>query len=129
MSMSAHTLEQSLKYYLTTDSAVARPTAWTISLHSADPGTAGTANEVAYSGYARQSATFSVSLADPTAPIASNTTLIEYPVNAASYTVTHIVVWGGANPLVIQALNNSKTILAGVKAQITAGELTIGGRN
>ena len=129
MSMSAHTLEQSLGYYLTAGSMAARPTAWTISLHTADPGDSGTSNEVAYSGYARQTAAFSVSVADPTAPVAANTSLISYPVNAASYTVTHIVVWGGDDPLVIQALNSSKTILAGEAAQIAAGELTIGGRN
>lgn len=129
MSMSAYALEQSLAYYLTTATVATRPTAWTISLHTDNPGVDGDLNEAAYAGYARQAATFAVSLTDPEFPVAANTALIEYPESASPYTVKYVVVWAGADPLVIQALNSNKTILAGEKAQITPGELTIGGRN
>ncbi len=129
MSMSPYTLEQSLRYYLTASTVNARPTTWEISLHSGDPGPDAANNEIAYAGYARQSASFSVDVTDPDAAFAANSALIEFPVSATPYTVTHVAVWGGADALVIQQLNSSKTITAGVKAQFAPGEITIGGRN
>lgn len=129
MSMSPHTLEQSLRYYLTASTVNARPTTWEISLHSGDPGPDAANNEIAYAGYARQSASFSVDVTDPDAAFAINSTLIEFPGSTTPYTVTHVAVWGGADALVIQQLNSSKTITAGAKAQLAPGEITIGGRN
>lgn len=128
MAMSSAVTIDSLKYYLTAGAVAARPTAWTVSLHSGPPGVAGTANELAYAGYGRQPATFSVDSTDPSAPSAANSADLTYPAADADYTVTHMVVWGNAAPQVIQALNNAKTISSGVAAVLAAGELVIGGK-
>lgn len=127
MAMSPAVTLDSLKYYLTEESVAARPTAWTVSLHSGPPGAAGTANELSYSGYARQAAEFDIDDSAPSAPFAANNADLTYDAPAADYTVTHVVVWGGAVPQVIQALSDAKTISSGVAAVLAAGELVIGG--
>ncbi len=122
MPMSQSATSDSLKYYLTNVSVLSRPVAWTVSLHTGDPGAGGTANEVGDSGYARQSIGFTV-----VGQVASNTATVTFPAAVLAYNVTHVVVWGGANPLVIQALRTTKSIAPGVQATIAAGELTVGG--
>lgn len=128
MGMSNAVLADSLTYYLTTDSVAARPAAWTVSLHTGDPGEDGTANELAYAGYARQAATFVLSEA-PATPKASNDTALTFPASTAGYVATHLAVWGGSTPLVIQQLRSSKTVPADETAELAVGELTIGGDN
>lgn len=122
MPMSQGTTSDSLKYYLTATAVAARPTTWTVSLHTGDPGVAGTANEVTDSAYARQSIAFSV-----VGQVASNTATVTFPAAVLAYNVTHVVVWGGSSPQVIQALRTTKSIAPGVQATIAAGELTVGG--
>ena len=122
MPMSQSVTTDSLNYYLTSSSVPARPTAWTVSLHTGDPGAAGTANEVTDSAYARQNITFSV-----TGQVAANTSLVTFPAAVLAYNVSYVVVWGGATPVVVQALRTIKSIAPGVQATIAAGELTVGG--
>lgn len=129
MAMSAAVTLDSLTYYLSAGSVSARPTAWTVSLHNGAPGTAGTANELAYAGYARQSVDFTIDDADPASPFAANDADATFAAPASEQTVTHVVVWGGSVPLVIQALRDPKTLLSGVDAILAAGELIIGGSN
>lgn len=127
MAMSPAVLADSLAYYLTTDSPITRPTAWTLSLHTAAPGSDGTANEVTDSGYARESASFVVDVSDPDAPFAENDALVTFDAAVVAYTVTHVVVWGDSTPLVIQALQTDKVINIGEQAQFAIGELVVGG--
>jgi len=129
MAMSPAITLDSLTYYLTSKAVSARPTSWTISLHSAAPGIDGTANELAYAGYARQSVDILVDDSSPAAPFATNDGDVTFPAPDADYSVTHMVVWGGSTPLGIQALRDVKTILTGVEAVLAAGELIIGGSN
>lgn len=127
MGMSALLTEDSLTYYLTTGSVITRPVAWEISLHSADPGVDGTANEVTDANYERQAIDFTVDITDPDVPFAENDALIEYPAADANYDVTHIVIWDSlGNVLVPQPLRVPKTVLATEQAQIAAGEIKIG---
>ncbi|WP_296277873.1 phage tail fiber protein [Pseudomonas sp. UBA7530] len=127
--MSAAVTLDSLTYYLSNQAIASRPTAWTVSLHSAAPGVDGIANELAYSGYARRAVVFDFDDSAPAAPFASNTADLTFPAPGTDQTVTHVVVWGGSVPLVIQALRDPKTLPAGVDAILAAGELIIGGTN
>lgn len=127
MAMSPDIFADSLTYYLTTGSPITRPTAWTVSLHTAAPGSDGTANEVGDSGYARLSVTFTLDVSDPDAPFVSNSALLAFGAAVAAYTVTHVVVWGDTTPVVIEALRTEKVINIGEQAQFAIGELVVGG--
>lgn len=131
MSMSPATTLASLTYYLTTGSALARPSAWSVSLHTGAPGNSGSANEVADANYARQPGAFAIDGSDAAAPAATNSTIISYPAAQTGFTATHAVVWDATNnqPLVIQRLVTDKVIAAGEPAQFAVGTLRIGGRN
>jgi hypothetical protein len=131
MSMSPITAQESLGYFFTGVAAAARPTAWTVSLHTAAPGNAGTANEVTDSAYARRPAAFALNTTDAAFPLVANTANIAYASAATGYTATHAVVWDTTNnrPLVIQRLATDKVVPAGSPAQFATGELIIGGRN
>jgi len=127
MGMSAYAKLQTMLYSLTTDAVATRPTSWTLSLHSGDPGTDGTANEIADANYLRQSIAFSEDVTDPANPFLENSAVVNFPAAAAAYTVTHIVVWDNAdNPQVIQQLRTPKSIAIAEVATLSAGELTIG---
>ena len=127
MGMSAYAKLETLVYMLTTGTVDTRPTSWEVSLHTADPGTDGTANEVTDANYARQSVTFVEDVTDPAAPFLENSALITYPDADAGFTVTHFVVWDNAdNPHVIQQLRTAKTIAIGEAATFAAGDLTVG---
>lgn len=125
MSMTNAVLVDSLKYYLTSQSPVTRPTTWQVHLHTADPGT-GTANEVTDSGYAAQTVTFDF---DGTGLNVVNQADLNFGTASAGYTVTHVSVWDQTNgtPLVTQKLTTSKTVAAAAQAIMAAGELKIGG--
>ena len=129
MAMSPAVTADSLTYYLTGEAVAPRPTTWKLSVHTGDPGTDGTANEAAFSGYARQDVSFDVDASVVGEEAATNDADVTFAANPAEYVVTHVVVWGGSIPLVIQALANPKTIPASTSAVLAAGELIIGGRN
>ena len=123
MAMSNALLEDTLVRYLSTGVVIARPTAWTISLHTSDPGEAGTANEVTDSAYARQA----ISMAVTVGPLASNDTVVTFPAAVEGFTVTHVVLWGDSTPLDIQQLRTNRIIAVGEQATFAVGEYNIGG--
>lgn len=128
MSMSPFATLDSLTYYFTAGSPATRPVAWEVSLHTGDPGSDGSANEVADAGYAREPATFATDNTDPDLPFADNTGLIQFGAAVTGYTASYVVVWSGAgNPLSIQRLVADKVIGVGVQAEFAVGELIIGG--
>lgn len=79
--------------WLLTTGAPTRPTAWYISLHTADPGTTG-ANELTVgtdASYTRQSAAFAAPASGQTSNTASQTWTAA--ANATTHVITHIGVW------------------------------------
>lgn len=112
-----------LNWAFTTGPAT-RPTAWYIALFTTDPGEASGGTEVSGGGYARQSATFTV-----TGDTATNSAAIEYPEATASYgTVTHIAIMDastGGNQIAYAALSASKAIDTGDILRIPANDLDI----
>jgi hypothetical protein len=123
MSFSNSFETKALQWAFTTDS-VTRPTAWYIALFTDNPGEASGGTEVSGGGYARQSATFTVS-----GNLATNAAAIEYAEATASYgTVTHIAIMDastGGNQIAYAALSASKAIDTGDILRIPAGDLDI----
>ena len=123
MSFSNSFETKALQWAFTTDS-VTRPTAWYIALFTDNPGEASGGTEVSGGGYARQSATFTVS-----GNLATNAAAIEYAEATASYgTVTHIAIMdaaSGGNQIAYAALTASKAIDTGDILRIPAGDLDI----
>ena len=112
-----------LTWVFTADSAT-RPTAWYVALFTTNPAEDASGTEVSGGGYARQSATFTVS-----GNTASNSGAIEYPTATAGYgTVSHVGVFdasSGGNLIAYAALTTSKTIDTGDVLRIPAGDLDI----
>ena len=93
---STHLSEQLIKYFFTADALAARPTGWSVSLHTGDPGATG-ANEVVVgqdANYVRQGATL-VAEADGTIWIAKNSADVVFSAAAAGadYTASHFGFW------------------------------------
>jgi len=103
-----------------------------ISLHTADPGEAGTAttSECAYGSYARQTVTASSGFTVASAGSSANTGLIQFPVcSSGSETITFISIVtttsGAGQILYSGALNASRAVSAGIQPQLSIGALTI----
>lgn len=100
MASSAYTSAQTTKYQFTNEAVAARPTAWFLSLHTADPGATGGSELTTGvdSAYARKAVTFATAL-NGNITEAKNTGAVS--MNAAgagaSYTVTHIGVWSASS--------------------------------
>lgn len=94
MSAASNYLESEwIKYAFTTTAMGTRPTAWYVALHTADPGEDGTTGECAYSGYARQSATWS-----QTNNTVTTTNAQTFPaVAGSSQTISHFSIWTAAS--------------------------------
>lgn len=90
-----------------------------ISLHTADPGSAGATAEVVGGSYARQSATFGA------ASSGSNTTtnVVTFAGMPAA-TVTHMAEWVGGTCKYTGPLTSSFVVTAGQSIQFAAGEIT-----
>ena len=120
-SNSAETL--TLNWLFTANSAT-RPTAWYLGLHTSNPDEDDSGTEVSGGGYARQSASFSVS-----GNTATTSAAIEYPTATANYgTVTHVGVYDASsagNLIAYAALSSSKTIETGDVFRVPAGDLDI----
>lgn len=90
------TSENLLLNFLLNNQTATRPTAWYVSLHTADPTEAGTGTEVSTSGtaYVRQAIVFGAASGGTT----SNTALITFPTATASWgTVTHCGIWSASS--------------------------------
>jgi len=97
-----------------------------VSLHTGDPGNTG-ASEVATGAYARQSATFANTGANPT--VAANTAIIQYPTATAPWgTITHFGLWSAASGGTFLGSNSvvtPKTIDTDDIARWEVGKLTV----
>ena len=115
-----------IKYAFTATAMTARPTAWKVRLHTADPTEAGTAAQVSGSGYVADgvAATFTQSASQ-----VSNAGAITYAtVVTTPYTVSHVSVWEsapGANCLFVGALAVPKTLAVGEAISFAIGELIL----
>jgi len=120
----SNTFENRVLTWVFTTGSATRPTSWHVALFTSNPAEDGSGTEVSGGGYARQSATFTV-----TGNAATNSAALEYPVATASYgTVTHVGVYDastGGNLIAYAALTSSKAIDTGDVLRIPAGDLDI----
>ena len=120
----SNTFETRVLTWVFTSGSATRPTAWYDALFTTNPAEDASGTEVSGGGYARQSATFTVS-----GNTASNSGAIEYPTATAGYgTVSHVGVFdasSGGNLIAYAALTTSKTIDTGDVLRIPAGDLDI----
>lgn len=98
-----------------------------VSLHTADPGDAGT-SEVSGSAYARQGAvTFTNAGNNPT--VASNSAIVTFPVATGAWgTITHFGIWSAVTAGTFRgsgAVATPKAVNTGDTARFAAGALTI----
>ena len=120
----SNTFETRVLTWVFTSGSATRPTAWYVALFTTNPAEDASGTEVSGGGYARQSATFTVS-----GNTASNGGAIEYPTATAGYgTVSHVGVFdasSGGNLIAYAALTTSKTIDTGDVLRIPADDLDI----
>jgi hypothetical protein len=127
MSLSNNAENLALKW-LMTDTAVTRPTAWYVSLHTDNPGETG-ANEVlvaADADYVRKSTTFT----DATSGSCSNESATTWTVDSASagYTIRYVGIWDAStsgNFLGGGELYSSHTVSANSVVSFAIGDLTV----
>lgn len=101
-----------------------RPSSWTVSLHTADPGEAGTTAEVSGGSYARAAATFNAAASGSTA----NTSTITFVTSTASWgTITHVGIWDNSGNHLWSGPHNPTTqvIPSGSTYTMAAGQLTV----
>lgn len=117
-------LETELLDHVFTNSAYTAPSTLHLALFTGAPGEAGGGTEVSGSGYARQTAAFTVS-----GNTATNSGSIEFPTATGSYgTVSHVGVFDASssgNLLCYAALSASKAIESGDVFRVPAGDLDI----
>lgn len=104
------------------------PASVKVSLHTADPGPNGTANEAAGGSYARQTVTWAA-VAEWTSGASlngvDNSAVIEFPAMPAC-TVTHYCLWDPTgNCLAVQALAAQQIVLAGQVFRLPVGALDL----
>lgn len=101
-----------------------KPAALYVALFVGNPASGGTEVSTSGSGYARQSAAFTIST-----NTASNTAAIEYPTATSSWgTIDYVAIYDAAsagNQLVTAALSAAKTIASGDVLRIPASNLTV----
>lgn len=126
-SMETKVLQWLFKTESDVNNSTLRPTAWYVALCTSDPSDTALGTEVSGGGYARQSATFTVS-----SDTASNTSDIEFPEATANYgTVVAVMIMpastgGTASDMIIHAqLTADKAISTGDIFRIPAGDLDI----
>ena len=122
-------LEDKLLKHTFTNTAYTPPTTLYVGLFTAAPSDTGGGTEISTSstGYARQTATFSVSGTSPTE--ANISSAIDFPTATADWgTITHLAVFDastGGNMLAYSAATTSKTVANGDILRIPAGSLAI----
>jgi len=107
--------------------AYTAPSTLYVALYTVAPDDTGGGTEVTGGGYARQTATFTVSGTSPTT--ATNAAAIEYPTATADYgTVTSVGILdasSGGNLLAYADLDTSKVVSTGDVFRFDAGDLDI----
>lgn len=103
-----------------------------VSLHTADPGEAGsqTTSEIAYGSYARVAVARSAGGWSRSVSTVSNTALVQFPqCSSGSGTATHFGIGtdpsGAGNLLLKGPLSSSLAISTGIQPQFSAGALTV----
>jgi len=128
MSLGNHAEDLLLTYLLTISSST-RPTAWFVSLHTADPGDDGANNEVAVgtdADYVRKAATFDDPVVDSGQVLSSNAPSWTVNSGSSGYTVTHICIFDAVtagNCLFSGQLLVSKPLIANGVLTFTAGDI------
>lgn len=127
MSMTNACEELVLTWLLTT-TAVTRPVDWELSLHTADPGEAGTANEVGTgvdADYARQPLTFDDPVANSGRVRSDLTATFTAASDATTHYVTHAVIWDMTNAvaLYVGELNPPRTRVANQDTTFAVGDV------
>jgi len=128
MSLSNQAENDMLNWYFTNDAAPTRPTAWYVSLHTADPGDTGASELTGATGYARPVVTNGFSTS--TTGAISNDAQLQFTNSGGSAwtTVTHFGVWSAVTVGTFYgggALSASKTVGAGDTATFAIGDLDI----
>lgn len=120
-------LEDAVLDHVFGGNAYSAPSTLYVGLFTAAPSDTGGGTEVSGGGYARQTATFTVSGTSPTE--ATNGAAIDYPTATADLgTITHVGVFDAltsGNLLAYASVSTSKTINTGDVLRIPAGDLDI----
>lgn len=120
-------LEDAVLDHVFGGNAYSAPSTLYVGLFTAAPSDTGGGTEVSGGGYARQTATFTVSGTSPTE--ATNSAAIDYPTATADLgTITHVGVFDAltsGNLLAYASVSTSKTINTGDVLRIPAGDLDI----
>jgi hypothetical protein len=120
--MTNYTEQRFLKHFLGVSSTT-MPSTY-VSLHTADPGEAGTANEVSGGSYARQSATFSWNSGSSRAENSADIVFSNMP----AVTVSHFAIFDAStsgNALFKGAFSAPRTLSSGDQLRITASSLQL----
>jgi len=99
-----------------------------VSLHTADPGDAGAANELTDSGYARKISTYDAPTSGAGTTQNSGDITFNAIADAGPFTVTHVGMWDAAtagNLLLTAALTASKAFSLNDVPRFPAGSLTV----
>lgn len=115
--------ENLLLNWLLSANAVTRPTSWYVALSTAATTDAGSVTEPVGGGYARQSATFTI-----TNDTASNSAIIDFVSSGDWANITHVAVFDaltGGNMLFHGALTTARDPAAGDTIRFAAGALTL----
>ncbi len=119
-----------LDYLMTSSTAVVRPTAWWVALHTASPTEVGNVGEVAAGvGYTRQSMTTSVS-SSPGGNTANSNLISFGPASGGGFgTVTHMSICDTSSTVsynvIWQGATTNKTVASGDKYEYAVGALTL----
>ncbi len=119
-----------LNYLLTNTAGLTRPTAWFVALHtSATPGDNGATGELATtSGYARQTATFAVSVSGTGTTDNSNAITFGPATTSNWGTVTAVSIWDNStagNCLFVGTMATGRVINTGDSLQFAVGALDV----
>lgn len=115
--------ENLLLVWSMTSGAATRPAAWYVALFTAAPSDAGGGTEITGGGYARQSATFSV-----TGSTASNTGNIDFASSADWGNITHVGIFDAStagNLLWHGALTSARDPESGDTIRFATGQLSV----
>jgi hypothetical protein len=116
-------LENEMLEWAMTTNAVTRPTAWYVALFTAAPSDSGGGTELSTGGYARQSATFTV-----TANSADNDAIIDFVSSGDWGNITHVGIFDAVtagNLLWHGALTSARDPASGDTIRFAAGALVV----
>lgn len=124
MPASTYARGEIMKYLFTTAGMGTRPTTWHVALHDDDPGAAGTANEIADSGYGRIATT---DLTRSGSVVTNSGGPVTFAaIDDGTVTITHASIWdagSGGNCLFYGALAVPKELAIGDVLVFATNEL------